>query len=246
MAVLYLLDAVVILAVQFQFGASGGDADLNGDGLVDDADLMIVLFSFGQSADASWGNFPAPSGWYTLQFAVQLGDYVGVPSGTAQINLRDRITGAQYTTSIAFNDAPLQVVSIPVPTPNPYAVQVVAPAGGSWLTISRTDVQATAPAPDTTGRALRLSYYGQDAPPAWRGKLAAVRVEGAPNVPEQVWRFEYLPTLNEMGGNTPRLARVIFPLALVQRNHRPDPVCLSAQLHELWQRVCAALCTHPD
>jgi RHS repeat-associated protein len=370
-----------LLAVQFQFGATGGDADLNGDGTVDDADLMIVLFSFGQSADASWGNFPAPSGWYTLQFAVQLGDYVGVPSGTAQINLRDRITGAQYTTSIAFNGSSLQVVSIPVPTPNPYAVQVVAPAGGSWLTISRTDVQATAPAPntfgapfpwqgsfpvpygvinpangnltvglglmawggqsgvvfgltynaldtrtgvlgvgwrhsyearlvpvaegirleepdgrivvfaeqpdgsyvamkgvydrlvradseyhlirpsqtrwvfdlsgrlvairdlhnqgvaleynpvsgeltrvvDTTGRALRLSYYGQDAPPAWRGKLAAVRVEGAPNVPEQVWRFEYLPTLNEIGENTPRLARIIFPPLSYDGTTDPTP-----------------------
>jgi RHS repeat-associated protein len=381
-----LVDDSDLLAVQFQFGATGGDADLNGDGLVDDADLMIVLFSFGQSADASWGNFPAPSGWYTLQFAVQLGDYVGVPSGTAQINLRDRITGAQYTTSIAFNGSSLQVVSIPVPTPNPYAVQVVAPAGGSWLTISRTDVQATAPAPntfgapfpwqgsfpvpygvinpangnltvglglmawggqsgvafgltynaldtrtgvlgvgwrhsyearlvpvaegirleepdgrivvfaeqpdgsyvamkgvydrlvradseyqlirpsqtrwvfdlsgrlvairdlhnqgvaleynpvsgeltrvvDTTGRALRLSYYGQDAPPAWRGKLAAVRVEGAPNVPEQVWRFEYLPTLNEMGGNTPRLARVIFPP--LSYNGTTDPTPYAYQL----------------
>lgn len=37
-----------LLAVLFGFGGLGGDEDLNGDGSVDDADLLIVLFNFGQ------------------------------------------------------------------------------------------------------------------------------------------------------------------------------------------------------
>ncbi len=36
-----------LLAVLFAFGGSGGAEDLNGDGAVDDADLLIVLFNFG-------------------------------------------------------------------------------------------------------------------------------------------------------------------------------------------------------
>jgi len=35
------------LAVLFAFGGSGGAEDLNGDGTVDDADLLTVLFAFG-------------------------------------------------------------------------------------------------------------------------------------------------------------------------------------------------------
>jgi RHS repeat-associated protein len=54
----------------------------------------------------------------------------------------------------------LQVVSVHVPTPNPYMVQVEAPAGGSWLTITRKQVQATAPVPNTFG-----------APFPWQGSL---------------------------------------------------------------------------
>ncbi|BCW96157.1 MAG: RHS repeat-associated core domain-containing protein [Fimbriimonadales bacterium] len=366
-----IVDDSDLLTVQFAMGGNNPDADLNGDGIVDDADLMIVLFSWGQSSDASWGNFPAPGGWYTLQFAVQLGDYAGAFTGTVQINLRDMSTGAHYTTAASFNGNPLQVVSVQVPTPNAYAVQVIAPAGESWLTISRTDVAATSPAPntfgapfawqgsfpvpygvvnpangnltlgfgltgwggqsgiafgltynaldtrvgalgvgwrhtfearlipfaeglileepdgrvlafaeqpdgsytamkgvydrlvrveneyhlirasqirwvfnlsgrliairdlhnqgvsleynpasgqlarvvDTTGRALRFDYYGTDAPHSvWQGKLASVRVEGAPDVPEQIWRFRYLPAgLAEPGDNIPRLERIVFP-----------------------------------
>jgi hypothetical protein len=36
-----------LLAVLFAFGGSGGPEDLNGDGIVDDADLLEVLFNFG-------------------------------------------------------------------------------------------------------------------------------------------------------------------------------------------------------
>ncbi|MCS7301018.1 MAG: hypothetical protein NZ556_05640 [Fimbriimonadales bacterium] len=37
-----------LLIVLFQFGSSNAQADLNRDGIVDDADLLIVLFHFGQ------------------------------------------------------------------------------------------------------------------------------------------------------------------------------------------------------
>ncbi|GIV08587.1 MAG: hypothetical protein KatS3mg019_0678 [Fimbriimonadales bacterium] len=114
---------------------------------------MIVMFAQGQSSDALWqGSFTPAAGWFTLQFAVQLGDYVGNPTGRqAEVRLRDLATGAQYVYPVVFGGSSLQVVSVPVPTQNRYAVQVVAPQGGSWLTISRTDVQATAPAPLTFG-----------------------------------------------------------------------------------------------
>lgn len=41
------VDDIDLLAVLFAFGNSGGDEDLNGDGMVDDADLLMVLFNFG-------------------------------------------------------------------------------------------------------------------------------------------------------------------------------------------------------
>jgi hypothetical protein len=59
-----------------------------------------------------------------------------------------------------FGSLPLQVMSMNVPTPNAYAVQIEAPAAGSWLTITRKEVQATAPVPDTYGT-----------PFAWQGSL---------------------------------------------------------------------------
>jgi hypothetical protein len=42
-------DDADLLAVLFAFGQSGSNLppDLNGDGLVDDADLLMVLFAFG-------------------------------------------------------------------------------------------------------------------------------------------------------------------------------------------------------
>ncbi|MCX7992740.1 MAG: DUF6531 domain-containing protein, partial [Fimbriimonadales bacterium] len=137
--------------VDAALGTSDPNADLNGDGAVKDDDLAIVKANLGLSRAPSWGNFGAPSGWYTLQFAVQLGDYVGSANHTVQVNLHDLGANERYTTTVEFRGAPLQVVSVQVPTRNRYAVQVVAPQGGSWLTISRTEVQATAPAPDTFG-----------------------------------------------------------------------------------------------
>ncbi|MFQ3610612.1 MAG: PQQ-dependent sugar dehydrogenase [Fimbriimonadales bacterium] len=44
-----VIDDADLLAVLFAFGGSGGSEDLNQDGVVDDADLLIVLFNFGAS-----------------------------------------------------------------------------------------------------------------------------------------------------------------------------------------------------
>lgn len=44
-----IIDDADLLAVLFEFGQSGSPADLNNDGVVDDADLLIVLFNFGAS-----------------------------------------------------------------------------------------------------------------------------------------------------------------------------------------------------
>jgi hypothetical protein len=43
------VDDADLLAVLFAFGCSAdcGAEDLNGDGVVDDADLLMVLFNFG-------------------------------------------------------------------------------------------------------------------------------------------------------------------------------------------------------
>jgi len=41
------VDDADLLQVLFAFGGQGGAADVNGDGIVDDADLLIVLFNFG-------------------------------------------------------------------------------------------------------------------------------------------------------------------------------------------------------
>jgi len=42
-----VIDDADLLAVLFAFGGSDPQADLNGDGVVDDADLLTVLFNFG-------------------------------------------------------------------------------------------------------------------------------------------------------------------------------------------------------
>lgn len=42
-----VIDDADLLAVLFEFGQSGSPADLNNDGVVDDADLLTVLFNFG-------------------------------------------------------------------------------------------------------------------------------------------------------------------------------------------------------
>jgi len=115
----------------------------------------------GLVSDTPWqGNFLEPTGWYVLQFAVQLGDYGGNPVGlSASVRLQDTVSGAIYATTVSFTH-PLEVVSVRVPTPNAYVVQVVRPEGGRWLTITRKEVQATAPAPLTYG-----------APFAWQGSF---------------------------------------------------------------------------
>ncbi len=41
------VDDTDLLTVSFAFGSDNPDADANGDGLVDDADLLTVLFNFG-------------------------------------------------------------------------------------------------------------------------------------------------------------------------------------------------------
>ncbi|MDM7460745.1 MAG: DVUA0089 family protein [bacterium] len=46
-----VIDDADLLIVLFNFGASNPDIDLNGDGIVDDADLLIVLFNFGAVGD---------------------------------------------------------------------------------------------------------------------------------------------------------------------------------------------------
>ncbi|GIV10725.1 MAG: hypothetical protein KatS3mg020_0216 [Fimbriimonadales bacterium] len=46
-----IVDDADLLEVLFNFGSEGGSADANGDGIVDDADLLIVLFNFGASCN---------------------------------------------------------------------------------------------------------------------------------------------------------------------------------------------------
>jgi hypothetical protein len=42
-----VVDDADLLVVLFEFGGNNAAADLNQDGTVDDADLLIVLFNFG-------------------------------------------------------------------------------------------------------------------------------------------------------------------------------------------------------
>ncbi len=46
-----VIDDADLLQVLFSFGANNPNVDLNGDGVVDDADLLIVLFNFGSVGD---------------------------------------------------------------------------------------------------------------------------------------------------------------------------------------------------
>jgi len=46
-----VIDDADLLAVLFAFGGNDAAADLNGDGTVDDADLLIVLFNFGAAGE---------------------------------------------------------------------------------------------------------------------------------------------------------------------------------------------------
>jgi hypothetical protein len=44
-----VVDTADLLQVLFNFGSRDSTADANGDGIVDTADLLIVLFNFGAS-----------------------------------------------------------------------------------------------------------------------------------------------------------------------------------------------------
>jgi hypothetical protein len=46
-----LIDDADLLMVLFAFGTNDFAADANGDGIVDDADLLLVLFNFGASGE---------------------------------------------------------------------------------------------------------------------------------------------------------------------------------------------------
>jgi hypothetical protein len=46
-----VIDDADLLIVLFNFGTSNAAVDLNGDGIVDDADLLMVLFNFGTVGD---------------------------------------------------------------------------------------------------------------------------------------------------------------------------------------------------
>ncbi len=46
-----VVDDADLLAVLFDFGGTSSQTDVNGDGVVDDADLLTVLFNFGSSGD---------------------------------------------------------------------------------------------------------------------------------------------------------------------------------------------------
>jgi hypothetical protein len=74
-----VVDDADLLEVQFNFGNSTtAPADLNGDGIVDDADLLIVLFNFGaQGAPTFAGQVQSPQGAFSVSLTVRLRDWVG-------------------------------------------------------------------------------------------------------------------------------------------------------------------------
>jgi hypothetical protein len=47
-----VVDDADLLQVLFNFGGSDSASDVNGDSTVDDADLLIVLFNFGSVGDS--------------------------------------------------------------------------------------------------------------------------------------------------------------------------------------------------
>ncbi len=46
-----VIDDADLLGVLFEFGQTNSSADVNGDGVVDDADLLMVLFNFGEQGE---------------------------------------------------------------------------------------------------------------------------------------------------------------------------------------------------
>jgi hypothetical protein len=49
-----VVDDADLLAILFEFGSNNAAVDVNGDGVVDDADLLTVLFNFGSSPQAQY------------------------------------------------------------------------------------------------------------------------------------------------------------------------------------------------
>jgi hypothetical protein len=49
-----IVDDADLLAILFAFGSSDAAVDVNSDGIVDDADLLTVLFNFGTSPQAQY------------------------------------------------------------------------------------------------------------------------------------------------------------------------------------------------
>jgi hypothetical protein len=71
-----IIDDQDLLAVLFGFGSTDPDLDITGDGRVDDADLLLVLFGFGQSgAEAFSGARQPANGAVAMQVRIEVEGY---------------------------------------------------------------------------------------------------------------------------------------------------------------------------
>ena len=104
-----VIDDTDLLTVLFAQGQSCSDCpeDLNGDGIVDDADSLIVNFAGGQSgAPAFVGSVQSPSGAFSRSIQLQLGDWVG---GLRTVKVQAKPVGTEADASVPIYEWTVQV-----------------------------------------------------------------------------------------------------------------------------------------
>lgn len=134
------VDDVDQLAILFRMGDSclqGCPEDLNGDRIVDDTDLLIVMFHFGaQGAPAFAGQVSTPQGAFRVLLRLQLGDWVGAAQ-SVKVQLkpvgsegRSDVPIFEYTFSAGGSETEVELTNLPTGV---YTMRAFPVASGRWL-----------------------------------------------------------------------------------------------------------------
>ena len=197
------VDDADLLEVLFNFGNSTtAPADLNGDGIVDDADLLIVLFNFGaQGAPTFAGQVQSPQGAFSVSLTVRLRDWVG-SAQPVKVQLKPVGTESDATVPIFEYSASVGGTDTTVPLDN-------LPAGAYT-------VRAFAVA---SGRWLRTELSEPLVVPGGAVGVLAAHVP-APRWAEAVIPADSVPAAG-VGGGASRAHRVNLASGVYE--HAPEP-----------------------
>jgi len=179
-------------------------ADLDGNRVVDDADLLIVLLNFGaQGAETFAGQVQAPQGAFTVSLTLRLSDWVG---GAQQVKVQLKPVGTErdanvpiyeYSASVGGNDTVVDLANLPAGV---YTVRAFPVSLGRWL---RTEMDEPLAVPSGGGMP-------------------------APHVPAPAWAEEAIPVDSVpaagLGGGPSRAHSVNLASGVYAHTPEPDVI----------------------